>query len=167
MKFKIINLSDGSQKDCSLVHLSRVIVQNCEILIVKENELEAVGFISNKTLVFFALQWAKYALQNYTKKKNPKGEFCVTLVEKWLEDENSVSISELREAAYNADNPRNTAQNVAAYAAYTALYSLDPRYATDSNFYASAAALLCAPSKDIESEYERQANYILKFLEAA
>jgi hypothetical protein len=63
--------------------------------------------VSHKTLVYFAVEWANYALQNYSKSQNPKVQNCIDLTRKWLQDHNSVSADQLKEAAYAAGKGKN------------------------------------------------------------
>jgi hypothetical protein len=140
MMFKIINLSDGSQKDCSFEELSTSLVANCEILRLNESGLEAIGFVSHKTLVFFAVEFADYALQNYEKKRLPEAEECIALVTKWIEDDTSVSNEELRAAS-------DAAYAAAANAAYYA--------AADAAYYAVDAAAVDAASSTARKRMKR------------
>jgi hypothetical protein len=164
MMFKIINLSDGSQKDCSFEELSTSLVANCEILRLNESGLEAIGFVSHKTLVFFAVEFADYALQNYEKKRLPEAEECIALVTKWIEDDTSVSNEELRAAA----NAAYTANAIyAVYAAYDAAYATNAAaYYAAYAAYAAADAAADAAGVDREKEFIRQGTFILDFLKS-
>jgi hypothetical protein len=133
MKFKIINLSDGSQKDCSFQDLSKSLTPNCIILRVKEEGFESIGLVTHHTLVVFAVEWANYALQNYTKKITPEAQTCIDLVYKWIKDQSFVSEEELRTAA---DATYAAYDAYAAYAAYAAAYAT----ADAADAYAAAAA---------------------------
>jgi len=160
MKFRIIKLSDGSQKDCSFQDLSKSLTPNCIILRIKEDGFESIGLVTHQTLVFFAVEFAHYALQNYTKKKSPEAEICISLVRKWIEDDTSVSNEELRVAADAAYD----AADAAAKAAYAAAYAADAAYAV---YYAASAAYAAdaasAAGKKKLDEQNRQATFILNF----
>jgi hypothetical protein len=180
-EFRVINLTDGSQKDCSFESLSNSLFANCIILRVKEDGFESIGLVTHQTLVFFAVEFAHYALQNYAKKKSPKAEICISLVRKWIEDDTSVSNEELRAAAaYVAADAADYAAYVAAdYAAYVAADAADAAYAAyaaaDAAYAAANAAAYAADDaadaadaagKDKEMEFIRQGEFILDFLKS-
>ena len=148
MKFKIIDLSDGSQKDCSFEDLSTSLYSNCIILRVRKEGLESIGLVTHHTLTYFAVEFANYALKNYTKENIPTAQTCIDLTRKWLEDQSSVSKKELRTAADAA----YAAAYVAAYAAYVAAAD-----ATDAAYAAAAAG------KNKLDEQNRQGTFILNF----
>jgi hypothetical protein len=180
MMFKIINLSDGSQKDCDIVNLSRSLSPNCEIMRIIDDKCEAIGFVSHSLLVFFAVEVAQYALQNYTKKILPEAEICINLTKKWIEDSSSVSKDELNAASNDAscaaDANADTAAAYAAYAAsYAAAYAADANadtaaaYAAYASSYAADAAAnaaYAAADAGREKELIRQANFILQYFNA-
>jgi hypothetical protein len=189
MMFKIINLADGSQKDCDIVNLSRSLSPNCEIMRIIDDKFEAIGFVSHSLLVFFTVEAAQYALQKYTKKTIPEAEICINLTKKWIKDSSSVSKDELKAAAYAAAyaadavahaayaaaaDAANAAANAAAYnaayaaAAYASSYAADA--AADAAAYDAAAyaadAVDDAADAGREKEFIRQANFILKYFNA-
>lgn len=163
MMFKIINLADGSQKDCNIVKLSRSLSPNCEIMRIIDDKCEAIGFVSHSLLVFFAVEAAQYALQKYTKKSFTEVEICVNLTKKWIEDSSSVSKDELNAAA-------SAFHTAAAYggadpAAYAAAFAASAAsYAAAS--YAAASAASYAAYAGREKEFIRQANFILQYFDA-
>ena len=154
MKFKIINLSDGSQKDCSFHDLSKSLFANCVILRVKEEGFESIGLVTHHTVVFFAVEFASYALQNYTKKILPEAQTCIDLARKWLEDQSSVSKEELKTAANLAYAAANADAAANAAAAYSAAYNVAYNVAYNA---ASAAG------KSRLDEQNRQGTFILNF----
>ena len=186
MTFKIISLIDGSTKSCDLVNLSQSLSLNCEVLREVDGSHEAVGFVSHETLVFFSVEFADYALLNYTKKKSPEAEVCIALTRKWLKNQDSVSNEELRVAAnvaYAADAAYDNADNAAIYAAinaanyaanyanayaadYAAAYAAHAAaayaYANAADAYANAADA-AAVGKSKKKEQERQGNFILSY----
>jgi murein L,D-transpeptidase YcbB/YkuD len=184
MMFKIINLADGSQKDCSFKELSTSLVADCEILRLNESGLEAIGFVSHKTLVFFAVETAQYALQNYIKKTIPEAEICINLTKKWIKDSSSVSKDELKAAAdaaaaaYAADAAdahaaaNADAATYRANAADAAAYAAACAAAADTAYYAAAyttnaaAYATDAAGKNRLIEQNRQATFILNFFGA-
>jgi hypothetical protein len=101
MNFIIFNLNNGSQKPCDLANLSQSLSPNCEIVRIIGNKHEAIGYVSHKTLVHFAVEWANYTHQNYSKNQDPKVQNCIDLTRKWVQDQSSVSKEEL-ESASNA-----------------------------------------------------------------
>lgn len=168
--FKIINLSDGSQKDCDIVKLSRSLSPNCEIMRIIDDKFEAIGFVSHSLLVFFAVEAAQYALQKHTKNTFTEVEICVNLTKKWIEDNSSVSKDELNAAASafhtaaaygGADPAAYAAADAAVCAAFAASAA---SYAAAS--YAAADAASYAAYAGREKELIRQANFILKYFNA-
>jgi hypothetical protein len=165
-EFRVINLVNGVQEDCSLDDLSLIIGQNCEILRFKEDGFEAIGFVSDQTLVFFAVEFADYALQNYVKKILPEAQTCIDLARKWLEDQSSVSEEQIRTTANDAANAAYAAAN-AAYcaandaAAHAAYATIDIGCAGNSATNAVYAAIAARKSK--LDERNRQGTFILNF----
>jgi hypothetical protein len=139
MKYKIATF--GNTKEVTLDEISRNIKVSSEVYALSDGEIY-LGMISHKTLVFFATEFAHYALQNYTKKNIPEAKICINLARKWIKDDTSVSKGELRAAAY------------AAYAAYAA--------ADDA---ANAAAAANA-GENRKKEFIRQGEFILDFLKS-
>ena len=133
MNFQIHNLQDGSMKECDLLNLSHSLSVDSEIVLFDEEKVEAIGFINHSLLVYFCVEFADYALQNYEKKKIPKAEECISLVRKWIENPNSVSKEELNDAAVDA------AYTAAAYAAYTAAYAANAANAAYTATFAADA----------------------------
>jgi len=161
MKFRIINLTDGSQKDCSFQDLSKSLTPNCIILRVKEDGFESIGLVSHHTLVVFAVEFAHYALQNYTKKILPEAQTCIDLVYKWIKDQSSVSKEELSAAADAAASAASAAAYAASSAADAAAYAASAAYAA----YAAIAAADAAGKNRLD-EQNRQATFILNFFGA-
>jgi len=182
MNFIIFHLENGSQVSCDLANLSRFLSPNCEIVRIIGDKHEAIGYVSHKTLVHFAVEWADYALQNYSKSQNPKVQNCIDLTRKWVQDQSSVSADQLKEAADAADAASDAA-NAAHYAADAASdaahYAADAasdaaHYAAHYAAYAANAAANAAynaadtaagKSKNKLNEKSRQGNFILKFFE--
>jgi hypothetical protein len=162
MKFRIIDLSGGFQTDCSFQDLSTSLSSNCIILRFKEEGFESIGLVTHHTLVFFAVEFVYYALQNYTKKITPEAQTCIDLTRKWLEDQSSVSGEELRTAAFVDSNAYSGAYSGAAYAAGSA------RSAAHATTYADVAADRAACEAHAAGinkldEQNRQATFILNF----
>jgi hypothetical protein len=170
MMFKIINLADGSQKDCDIVKLSRSLSPNCEIMRIIDDKCEAIGFVSHSLLVFFAVEAAQYALQKYTKKTFTEVEICVNLTKKWIEDSSSVSKDELNAAAsaFHTASYGTNAANAAAYAAADAAVcaAYAAASAASAASYAAADAASYAAYAGREKEFIRQANFILQYFDA-
>ena len=161
MNFIIFNLENGSQKPCDLANLSQSLSLNCEIVRIIGDKHEAIGYVCHKTLVHFAVEWADYALQNYSKKEIPEAQTCIDLSRKWLEDSSSVSKEEL----YAAANATSAAASNAAYAAAAA--AADAAAGADAAYAAAYAAAFAANAagKNKLDEKNRQGNFILKFFE--
>ena len=163
-EFRIIDLVNGSQEDCSLDDLSLLIGPNREILRIKEDSLEAIGFVSAQTVLFFNIEWADYALQNYTKKILPEVQTCIDLARKKMKDQSSVSEQEIRTAA-NLAYAADATYTYAAYAAIDAAFATIDivcagRSATNAEYAAHDAG------KNKLDERNRQGTFILNFFEA-
>ena len=169
MKFQVHNLQNGSMKECDLNNLSRSLSVDSEIVLFDEEKVEAIGFINHSLLIYFCIEFADYALQNYEKKRLPKTEECISLVRKWIENPNSVSKEEL-----NAAGAAATAY--AAYAAYAAYDVAAAAYAANAAAAAYAANAAAAAyvayaanaaaadaKKNKEKEFERQGRFILSY----
>ena len=154
MKYKIV--TSGTSKEVTLDRLSRNFKPQSEIYSIQEDGEVYLGVISHKALIFFATEFADYAIKNYAKKEIPEAEICLSLTRKWIEDDSSVSKEELRAAASAAS---------AAYATYATAYTYADAaaaaYAADA---ANAAAN--AAGKDREREFIRQGNFILDYLKS-
>ena len=170
MAYKIISLVDGSTKSCDLVNLSQSLSLNCEVLREVDGSHEAVGFVSHETLVFFAVEFADYALNNYAKQKSQEAETCIALTRKWLQNHDSVSVEELKLAATaasaaNAADAAASAAYAAACAAYAAAHAA---YAAAHAANAAAHAANAADArKSKKKEQERQGNFILGYFDAS
>jgi len=175
-EFRVINLANGWQEDCSLDDLSLIVGQNCEILRFKEGGLEAIGFVSAQTLVFFDIEFADYALQNYANKILPEAQTCIDLARKRMKDQSSVSEEQIRTAANltyaaayaaidNAANAAYAAIDNATYAAIDAAFTtIDIGCAGNSATKAVYAAIAARKSK--LDERNRQGTFILNFFGA-
>ena len=185
--YRIISTLDGSTKTCSLSELSQKLKLNCILA-----ELNSDGTLIDswplvhETLFTFAVEFADYALKNYTKKKSPEAEACIALTRKWLENHDSVSVEELRVAA-NAAYAAAHAATTAATAAYAAAYAADAAahaattaaYAAYAVAYAAAAAAYAADAanaaraaaraagKNREAELIRQGQFIVGYLKSS
>ena len=164
MKFRIIDLSGGFQKDCSFQDLSTSLCSNCIILRFKEDGFESIGLVTHHTLVFFTVEFISYALQNYIKKIIPEAQICIDLTRKWLEDQSSVSDEELRTAAFG-DGASGDGTFGASYAVGSA------RSAVWATTYADVAADRAACEAHAAGinkldEQNRQATFILNFFGA-
>jgi hypothetical protein len=157
MKYKIV--TSGTSKEVTLGEISRNFGISYEIYILSDKEIY-LGMISHKTLVFFATEFADYALKNYAKKKSPEAEICISLVRKWIGDDTSVSNEELRAAA-NAAYAALAASNAAYVAANSANAANAAANAANAVYAAANAA-----GKDREKEFIRQGEFILDFLKS-
>ena len=162
---QVLIVTSGKSRKVTLNNLSRNLKPSSEIYELSDKEVY-LGLISHQTLVFFATEFADYALKNYAKRIIPEAEACIRLTRKWLEDRESVSDEELKaaaDAAYAAAYAANAAYaaanaaNAANAAAYAAAY--DTANANAANANAAYAA-----GKNKNQEYERQGTFILDFL---
>jgi len=155
--------SGNSKSNVKLSEVSRNLKHQSEIYSIQEDGEVYLGIISHKTLIFFATEFADYALKNYAKKEIPEAEVCLFLTRKWIEGEFSVSKEELRAAAYAAGAAAN-----AAYAAADAANAAAAVDAADAAAYyaANAANAGYAAGKDKEGEFKRQGEFILDFLKS-
>ena len=163
MTYKIISTLDGSTKTCSLSELSRSLKLNCILAELNtDSSISDSWPLVHETLVTFAVEFADYALLNYSKQKIPEAEACITLTRKWLENHNSVSNEELKSAAaaYAAYFVANAAAN-AAYAAHAAAAAA---HAADAAAYAACAAAADAAGTNREAELIRQGQFIMGYL---
>jgi hypothetical protein len=178
MKYKIV--ISRTSKEVTLDNLSRNLKLHSEIYSIQEDGEVYLGPISHKTLVFFAVEFADYALKNYAKKEIPEAEVCLSLTRKWIEGESSVSKEELRAAAAAAYAAAPAAANAAyagaaAYAAGAAAYAAADADAAYAAAYAAAAAAADAAAyaanaagkdKDKDKELIRQGEFILDLLKS-
>ena len=173
MTYRIISTFDGSITSCSLSELSRNLQLNtvlCELN--TDGSLIDSWPLVHETLVTFAVEFADYALKNYTQQKSQEAEVCIALTRKWLENHDSVSVEELRVAA-NAAYAAAHAATTAATAAYAAAYAADAAahaattaaYAADAANAARAAAR--AAGKNREAELIRQGQFIVGYLKSS
>ena len=168
--------SGNSKSNVKLSEVSRNLKPQSEIYSIQEDGEVYLGIISHKTLVFFATEFADYALKNYAKKEIPEAEVCLSLTRRWIEDDSSVSKEELRTAAYAANAAANAAAdaavaaanaaNAAAYAANSAANAASSAASSDAAAYAAAYAAADAAGKEKEMEFERQGEFILDFLKS-
>ena len=154
MTYRIISTFDGSLTNCSLSELSSQLKINsilCE-LNADDTIIDSWPLV-HSTLVTFAVQFADYALKNYTQKKIPEAETCIALTRQWLKNAHSVSNEELQvaaNAAYDAAHAAAHAAHAAAYAAYDAGKSREAELIRQGEFIVeylrAAAALSCDKS---------------------
>ena len=157
MTYRIISTLDGSTKTCSLSELSRSLKLNCILAELNtDSSISDSWPLVHETLVTFAVEFADYALLNYSKQKIPEAEACIALTRKWLENHDSVSNEELKSAA---------AYTVAYAAAYAAA-----AHAADAAAYAACAAAADAAAyagKNREAELIRQGQFIVEYLKSS
>ena len=146
MTYQIISTLDGSVTNCSLAELSQKLKLNCILAELNaDNTIIDSWPLVHETLVTFAVEFADYALNHYSKKKSPEAETCIALTRRWLKNYNSVSNEELKVAADAAADAADAATYAAADAAYAA----------------------AAAGKSREAELIRQGQFIVEYLKAA
>ena len=143
MKFKIIHLESVEESTiCDLSELSQKLSPNSEILQIFDNgSLEAIGFVSQETLVGFTIDFAQYALDNYCPKDKVDARSTEALIVARRYLKKQASLQEVK-AAYVAANAANAAY--AAYAAANAAYAAAADAAADAAYAAAAAAAYAA-----------------------
>ena len=162
MNLKIV--SKGHGKIGNIIHLSQGLSIDSEIYLIKENKEILLGFINHSLLILFVTEFAEWALQNYsnqnyTKSKTHEAELCISLIKKWIEDNDSVSRKELTAAANAVYYTANSPYNAVYYAAKATDYSIASEY---SSYAAYAAAGVSGKNKN--QELERQGRFILDYL---
>ena len=101
MEYKYKIVSRDSTKIVDLIDLSRNLKMNSDIFSIESKEEVLLGIISHKSLVYLSSEFADYALQNYEKKRITEAETYTSLINKWIDDDTSVSASAYS-AAYAA-----------------------------------------------------------------
>ena len=193
MTYRIISTFDGSTETCSLSKLSQQLKLNTILAELNtDGSLIDSWPLVHETLVFFSVEFADYALLNYSKKKIPEAEACITLTRKWLENHDSVSNEELKSAAddaayaaWAAARAVAHAAHAVAHAAHAAAYAADAAadaaaaraavhaaYAAADAAAAANAAYAAANAagggeKKREAELIRQGQFIVGYLRAA
>jgi hypothetical protein len=176
MNLKIV--SEGSGEMVSLSNLSRHLLTNSDIYLLEEDKEILLGFVNHSLLVYFAVEFADYALKNYSEKRLPQAEKCISLTRKWIEDHTSVSKDELdadANAAYHSDYAYHSAaaasaSAAAAYSAYTvsatnatATAAYAANSAATSAAYAGHTSAYTAYTASAAKEFERQGKFILDY----
>ena len=168
MKFKIIHLESVKENiTCDLSELSYYLIPNCEILqFFDDGSLEAIGFVSQETLVGFAIDFAQYALDNHCQKNKVDSRLTEGLIvaRRYLKKQASrKEVQAAAHAAYDVSHSypriRSRAYGAAANAATNAIYAI---YANNNNI-ANAVISASDSAKNKLKERNRQGNYILSF----
>jgi len=161
MKFKIIHLDSAKESiTCNLSELSQKLSPNSEILRFFDNgSLEAIGFVSQETLVGFAIDFAQYALDNYCSKDKVDSRSTEALIvaRRYLKKQASLQEVEAAANAAYAAAAANAAYAAAANAAYAA-------YAANAATYTAAAYAAYAAENKLD-EQNRQGNFIISFFQ--
>ena len=144
--YEIIDPLIGSRWQGKLEQLSKNLKVNALLCSVSEDGAQtSLGIILHRDIVLFALQWAKSIVK-------PTAEVlkCLELTEKWLEDEDSVTKEELRNAAVHAHSAAAYAvAHAVVYAAHADTYAYVAAHAADAytsqgkmivDYYASSCA---------------------------
>jgi len=156
----LIESPDGKRKSLTLEELSRNLCLNGILYEVSGDSEKGIGFISHKTLVFFAYTWEAWVLEA-SKTKPPKAQEALRLVGLWLEDSESVSNEELQAAAWAAESAwAAKAAGDAAWVAARAARAV-ARAATRAATRAAARA-----AGDAAETYQKQGEFILAHLKS-
>ena len=131
--YEVIDPLTGSRWRGDLKYLSRNLKVNALLRSVSEDGARTnLGLILQRDVVFFALQWAK----SIDVEPTAEALKCFELIEKWLEDEDSVTKEELVVVAADA--------NRVAYDAYAAV----GKNASDAAYAAGSAAAAASHGAD-------------------
>lgn len=151
-----------------LSNLSRSLYPNSEVYLVEGEEKKLLGYLFHKTLVYFAAEFADYAVNNYQPSVSEEARYCIQLVRKWIKDSSSVSMDEFRAAAASFRTTIHT--NNAARAAANAAWAIESVGSgiTPAGWVAGAAqaAAHAAGIRSPADEFRRQGIFILEFLKS-
>ena len=178
MNYKIVTF--GNTKVFSLAEISRNLKVQSEVYALSDKEIY-LGLISHKTLVFFATEFAEYAIKNYTRDRVPEADLCISLIRKWISGDTSLSkrLSYAANAAaaitsYSGEAATSYSAEAASYAIYSANAAANAANtnsgsaAADANVNAVYAAYYASDTagKDKDKEFIRQGEFILDFLKS-
>ena len=148
--YKIV--TSGKTKVVTLDQISCNIKVSSEVYAISDGEIY-LGLISHKTLVLFAIEFAEYAIKNYTSDRVPEADLCISLIRKWISGDTSVSNEKLNSAA-------NAAYSIASYsdkAATSHSGEAATRYSAEAVSYAICAVNIAANAASANSGYAAQA----------
>lgn len=176
--YKIV--TSNRYKEVSLNEISRNLKVSSEIYALSDGEVY-LGLISHKTLVFFATEFAEYAIKNYTRDRVPEADLCISLIRKWISGDTSLS-KRLSYAAntaaaitsYSGETATSYSAEAASYAIYSANAAANAANANsgsaaaDANVNAVYAAYYASDTAgvDKDKEFIRQGNFIIDFLKS-
>ena len=171
MKYKIV--TSGKTKVITIGEISRNLKVSSEVYALLDSEIY-LGMISHKTLVFFSVEFAEYAIKNYTRDRVPEADLCISLIRKWISGDTSVSNEDLRAAANATSHTAAATSHTAAAAIYSANAAANAANANSGSaaFDANANAVYAAyyasdaAGKDKDKEFIRQGEFILDFLKS-
>ena len=176
--YKIV--TSGKTKVFSLGEISRNLKVQSEVYALSDKEIY-LGLISYKTLVFFATEFAEYAIKNYTRDRVPEADLCISLIRKWISGDTSVSksLSSAANAAaaitsYSGEAATSYSAEATSYAYYAANAAANAANANsdyaaaDANVNAVYAAYYASDAArvDKDKEFIRQGEFILDFLKS-
>ncbi len=140
--------------------------------------MEAIGFVSQETLVGFAIDFAQYALDNYCSKDKVDSRSTEALIVARRYLKKQASLQEVKAAyaaAYAASGAAYAAANAAAYAsayasaaayaAANATYAASAASAADAAADAASAANAANAAENKHKEQNRQGSFILSFFQ--
>lgn len=133
-----------------VIQLSRNLALDAEVFLIEGDSKKSIGFFSHKMLVYFASEFAEYAMKNYL----PNGmaeRNLLGLVRKWLEDPDSVSPDTMHKIS--------SALNSVIFSSYSTRISANT---ASSAISAADYAAMASPSP--QAERERQGKFIIDFL---
>lgn len=176
--YKIV--TSNRYKEVAIGEISRNLKVQSEVYALSDGEVY-LGLISHKTLVFFATEFAEYAIKNYTRDKVPEADLCISLIRKWISGDTSLSkrLSYAANAAaaitsYSGEAATSYSAEAASYAIYSANAAANAANANsgsaaaDANVNAIYAAYYASDTagKDKDKEFLRQGEFILDFLKS-
>lgn len=155
-----------------LSNLSRSLYPNSEVYLVEGEEKKLIGYLFHKTLVYFAAEFADYAIKNYQYYQSSvnieEARYCISFARKWNEDSSSVSIDEFKLRAAAASFRKTTHTNSAVRAAASAAWATCVECGITIADWVAGAAQAAAHAAGIRSpaEFRRQGIFILEFLKS-
>jgi len=155
-QYTLIDPVTGEQSILPEVELIRNLRQNCVLLQGREH----IGIITHRDLVAFARWCAGEMLTLLVDEPDQRSIHALTMVDRWLEDQQSVTPEELEAAAGAAEAAAADAADV-AWAAWAAA---DATWAADAAWAARSAARAAWAVE--AASYETQAKWLVEHLQS-
>ena len=163
VQFTLIDPVTGKQWNVNKAGLTRELRLNCILL----RDGEHLGIITHRDMVAFTRWCADEMLARLRHKPDQKVTHALTLVDRWLEDEKSVTNEELEAARNTTWAARNVAKRLgtarAAEAIWAAICTIQSVYTSESAADATDAAARNA-TWYAKTSYEAQAQWLVEHL---